>query len=205
MRGRSLPEDLCGLQETEQHLAGGRLPYAQDQRYTGPVGKATVHIYDGPDAGLLASSGRAKGMPQDGFFHIVQVYQFKVMPFGLQEAPATFQKLMDHVIREMNGFASAYLDDLIIYSNSWADHVSHLRRVLDRLVGAEHTLWVVITLLLISVGSYSLGKYGTPRSRSVLSSHQAGHGDVPSISPGPEDPRGDGPLITGMAKQAVGK
>ena len=66
--GRS-PEDLCGLQETEQHLAGGRLPYAQDQRYTGPVGKATVHIYDGPDAGLLASSGRAKGKPQDGFFH----------------------------------------------------------------------------------------------------------------------------------------
>ena len=136
-------------QEIKEMLEGGiiepsaserRLPYAQDQRYTGPVGKATVHIYDGPDAGLLASSGRAKGTPQDSFFHTVQIYQFKMMTFGLQETPATSQRLMDHVIREMNGFASAYLDDLIIYSNSWADHVSHLCRVLDRLVGAKLTV-----------------------------------------------------------------
>ena len=68
------------------------------------------------------------------------LYQFKMMPFGLQGAPATFQRLMDHVTREMNGFASAYLDDLIIYSSSWADHVSHLRRVLEKLVGAGLTV-----------------------------------------------------------------
>ena len=38
-----------------------------------------------------------------------------------------------------------------------------------------------------------------------MSSHQAGHGDVPSISPRPEVHRGDGPPITGVAKEAEGK
>lgn len=47
--------------------------------------------------------------------------------------PSHFQRLMDRVIQGMNGFASAYLDDQIIYSNSWIDHMSHLRRVLERL------------------------------------------------------------------------
>ena len=61
-----------------------------------------------------------------------------MMPFELQGARATFQRL----IWEMNGFASAYLDDLIIYSISCADNVSHLRRVLERLVWA----WLTATL-----------------------------------------------------------
>ena len=42
------------------------------------------------------------------------LYQFNVMSFGLQGAPATFQRLMDHVIRGLK-FAAAYLDDLIFF------------------------------------------------------------------------------------------
>ena len=61
------------------------------------------------------------------------LYQFKVMPFGLCGAPATFQRMMDQVIRGMNHFASAYLDDLIIFSTSWESHLSNLRAVLSRL------------------------------------------------------------------------
>ena len=81
-----------------------------------------------------------KALHKTTFYTPFGLYQFKMMLFGLQGAPATFQRLMDHVIREMNGFASAYLDDLIIYSSSWADHVGHLRRVLERLVGAGLTV-----------------------------------------------------------------
>ncbi len=61
------------------------------------------------------------------------LFQFKVMPFGLQGAPATFQRLMDKVIRGLGDFSAAYLDDLIIFSESWEEHLYHLRTVLDRL------------------------------------------------------------------------
>ena len=73
-----------------------------------------------------------KARHKTAFFTPFGLYQFKMTPFGLQGAPAKFQRLMDHVIREMNGFADAYLDDLIIYSSSWTDHVSHLCLVLER-------------------------------------------------------------------------
>ncbi|KAL3967106.1 alpha-2-macroglobulin-like protein [Sarotherodon galilaeus] len=58
------------------------------------------------------------------------MYQFKVMPFGLQGAPATFQRLMDHVLRDVSAFSAAYLDDVVVYSQSWEEHVIHLQKVL---------------------------------------------------------------------------
>ena len=56
--------------------------------------------------------------------------QLKMMSFGLCGAPAMFQCMMDQVIRGMHKFASAYLDDLIIFSTTWEDHLTHLRAIL---------------------------------------------------------------------------
>ena len=41
--------------------------------------------------------------------------------------------MMDQVTRRMHKFASAYLDDHIVFSSTWEDHLSHLRAVLSRL------------------------------------------------------------------------
>ena len=68
--------------------------------------------------------------PKTAFATPFWLFQFKMMPFGLQGAPATFQRLMDQVIQGMDSFASAYLDDLIIFSSSWEDHMRHLHCVL---------------------------------------------------------------------------
>ena len=61
------------------------------------------------------------------------LYQYKVMPFGLKGAPATFQRLMDKVINGLQEFSAAYLDDIVIFSNTWEAHTKHLRAVLQRL------------------------------------------------------------------------
>lgn len=62
------------------------------------------------------------------------LYQWKVMPFGLHSAPATFQRLLDQVITmECEPFAIAYLDDIIIFSKSFEDHLQHIKTVLTRL------------------------------------------------------------------------
>ena len=55
------------------------------------------------------------------------------MPFGLQGAPAIFQRMMDSVLQGCSDYAAAYLDDVVIRSVSWEDHIRHIRSVLLKL------------------------------------------------------------------------
>jgi len=56
------------------------------------------------------------------------------VPFGLKEAPATFQRMMNTVLTGLTGLkAFVYLDDIIIYANSITDHSKKLNEVFSRL------------------------------------------------------------------------
>jgi hypothetical protein len=62
------------------------------------------------------------------------LYEFNVMPFGLRNAPKTFQRLMNHVLRDFLGkFVAVYLDDIIIFSRTYEEHLDHINQVLDAL------------------------------------------------------------------------
>jgi len=55
------------------------------------------------------------------------------MPLGLKGSPATFQCLMDRVLKGMHRHSGTLLDDTIVFSASFQDHLDHLKQVLDRL------------------------------------------------------------------------
>ena len=61
------------------------------------------------------------------------LYQFCVMVFGLNGASATFQRLMNEVVRDLEKFAYAYLDDLVVFSDTWTEHLIHLETILEKL------------------------------------------------------------------------
>lgn len=67
------------------------------------------------------------------------LFQYKVMPFGLHGAPATFQRLMDQILRPHSEYASAYIDDIVIFSESWADHLEKVEAVIGSLRAAGLT------------------------------------------------------------------
>ena len=68
------------------------------------------------------------------------LYEFEVMPFGLHNAPATFQRTMNRVLRDCQEFSRACIDDVIIFSESWEEHLDNLSQVFDRLRCAGLTL-----------------------------------------------------------------
>lgn len=65
--------------------------------------------------------------------------QYNVMAFGMRNAPATFQRLVNIVLGEVPN-CTAYLDDLVIHSATWSDHISTLTDVFQRLEKASLTL-----------------------------------------------------------------
>lgn len=68
------------------------------------------------------------------------LFQFRVMPFGLHGAPGCFQRLMDRVLQDCSDCSAAYLDDVVIFSSTWQQHLQHLQCVLGKIQEAGLTL-----------------------------------------------------------------
>ena len=60
-------------------------------------------------------------------------FKFVKMPFGLPNAPATFQRYITDVLRGLELFTGAYRDDILVYSQTWEEHLQHLKETLERL------------------------------------------------------------------------
>ncbi|UYV65175.1 K02A2.6-like [Cordylochernes scorpioides] len=61
-------------------------------------------------------------------------YEFLVMPFGLKNAPSTFQRIIQHIIGNLlwNGVCN-YQDDILIYSSTFKDHIELMKKIFDKL------------------------------------------------------------------------
>src|SRR6266542_1648869 len=94
------------------------------------------------------------------------------MPFGLNIAPATFQRLMNKVLRQYIGkFVQVYLDNVIIYSNNLSKHKRHIKAVLEKIREANLKLnlskcqWFQIELKFVG---HLVGRNGIrPNSQNV--------------------------------------
>jgi hypothetical protein len=59
------------------------------------------------------------------------IFEWLVMPFRLTNAPATFMRIMDDILWPFtNSFVVLYLDDILIFIQTWEEHLHHIRQVL---------------------------------------------------------------------------
>src|SRR3984957_16312710 len=84
---------------------------------------------------------KAEDQEKTAFTTKFGIFEFKVMPFGLCNAPATFQRTMDQILQGIKEeFVLVYLDNVIIYSKTFKEHLQHLTKVLDRIRNANLSL-----------------------------------------------------------------
>ncbi|KAL0152240.1 hypothetical protein M9458_051963 [Cirrhinus mrigala] len=68
-------------------------------------------------------------------------YEYQVMPYGLGNSPAVFQSFINEIFKDLlNKYVIAYIDDILVYSKSEAEHIDHVRTVLSRLL--ENQLYI---------------------------------------------------------------
>ena len=67
------------------------------------------------------------------------LYQYKVMLFGMKNAPATFQRMVNKLVRDIDG-CEGYIDDVVIYSDNWSDHIRQIKRFFQIMREAKLTI-----------------------------------------------------------------
>lgn len=63
-------------------------------------------------------------------------YRCKVMPYGMKNAPATFQRLMNGLTKDLHNCVT-YIDDVVVYSDTWEEHLSQLHALFHKLSNAD--------------------------------------------------------------------
>ena len=80
---------------------------------------------------------RAKAI--SAFVTMDGLYQYKVLPFGMKNSGSSFQRLMNKVLKGVKG-CSVYIDDILLYTEEWEEHVKLLEEVFKKLDDANLTI-----------------------------------------------------------------
>ena len=97
------------------------------------------------------------------------LWQFRRMPFGLRNGPSIFQRLMQGILSPYLWiFALVYIDDIVVFSKSWEEHLVHL----DKILGAIAKAGVTLSPPKCFIGYSSILLLGQKVSRLGLSTHQ---------------------------------
>jgi len=130
---------VCRLQTDQCEVSEGCLPIAPHKLHPRSTKGSAIHQQFGPDIEywqipLEESSRQYTAFTVSGN----GVLQWRIMPFGLHSASATFQRVFDQVIgAKMSPHAFAYQDDIIVIARTLEEHKINLREVFRRLKEAN--------------------------------------------------------------------
>ena len=100
-------------------------------------------------------------------------FAYNFMPFGMMNSSATFQSLVDTVLRDRTQYCKQYIDDICIYSDTWEEHLVHLDTVLTKLEEAGLTIKPSKSKVAYSEVTYLGHTVGNSQIKPMLSKIEA--------------------------------
>ena len=127
-------ESMCGLHGPQRRLSKRQLPSAPHRSDCGRFGKARYAIFPGRLLGIPPDPYAPPGCGKNIFHHSQGLYCYNVMPFGLKNAGATYQRLVTKMFRPLLGNTmEVYIDDMLVKSKQCLNHAAHLQQTFDPL------------------------------------------------------------------------
>nr|WKY95835.1 polyprotein [Dioscorea bacilliform BL virus] len=94
------------------------------------VGNSTIYSKFDLKSGFHQVAMEESSIPWTAFCVPGGLYEWLVMPFGLKNAPAVFQRKMDNCFKGTEAFIAVYIDDILVFSRTQEEHAGHLKKML---------------------------------------------------------------------------
>ncbi|AEC49881.1 polyprotein [Banana streak UL virus] len=95
------------------------------------VGNAKIYSKFDLKSGFHQVAMEEESIEWTAFWAFTGLYEWLVMPFGLKNAPAIFQRKMDNCFRGTEKFITVYIDDILVFSETEEEHAIHLTKMLE--------------------------------------------------------------------------
>ena len=125
---------LCRLSTVECSDSKRCLSSATHSRYFGSLSGSKYFSTMDLSSGYWQVGVHPNDQHKTAFISHRGLFEFRVLPFGVYNAPATFERLMEFVLADLIGTSClVYIDDIVIFSHIFEEHISRLTEVLTRL------------------------------------------------------------------------
>ncbi|GKD25158.1 retrotransposon protein, putative, ty3-gypsy subclass [Tanacetum coccineum] len=115
------------------------------------IGGAKIFLKFDLKSGFHQVAMDEESIPWTAFLVPRGLYEWLVMPFGLKNAPAVFQRKMDKCFKGTESFIAVYIDDILVFSKNEKDHAKHLERMLN--ICEDNGLVLSLTKMKIAVST----------------------------------------------------
>ena len=117
------------------------------------------------------------------------LFEYTVCPFGLTNSPATFMRMMNRLFGDLiDKYACYYVDDMMIYSSTYDEHLQHIKEVFDRL--RDNTLHVKLSKCQFAVQELEFcGMHISPEGYRICDPQIEAMCNYPSFDPAVDNPK----------------
>ncbi|MBW0541678.1 hypothetical protein O181_081393 [Austropuccinia psidii MF-1] len=126
---------LCGdFRALNNHTTADRYPILRIPNSLDKLAKSKYLTKKDCMKGFHQNGVKPKSMKLLRIICHMGIYEYTRMPFGIKNAPSQFQRMMDTIFQEeiLEGWMVQYIDDIIIYSETWEENVQYIDRVLSK-------------------------------------------------------------------------